>query len=565
MDASNLLKPALARGDLHCIGATTLDEHRQYIEKDAALARRFQSVYIVEPTVEDTISILRGIKEKYELHHGIRISDGAIIAAVKLSKRYITDRFLPDKAIDLVDEAASRVRMEVFSKPESIDELDRKIIQLRMEESALKKEEDKESGERLSRILKELSVLEEKSLALTSKWKAEKEKLENLNKLKERLDAERYQLEIAQRAGNLAKASEIAYGIIPDIQRKLAEAEKTKAEDGIGSLWRNIVTETDIAGIVSRATGIPVEKMLGGEKDKLLNMEKIIGTQVIGQVDAIKAVSEALRRARAGIHDVNRPLGSFLFLGPTGVGKTELAKALAQFMFDDKTCITRVDMSEYMERYSISRLIGAPPGYIGYEQGGSLTESVRRRSYQVILFDEIEKAHPDVFNLLLQVLDEGRLTDGQGRTVDFKNTIIILTSNIGAQLLIDQGDKAKNTVMDLVKRTFPPEFLNRLDEILIFHALSMDDLLKIVDVQIKQLESLIEDKKLSISISDSAKEWLATNGFDTAYGARPLKRLIQKEIQNKIASMILSGEIVESDTLEIDTNKAKTGIIINEK
>lgn len=564
MDASNLLKPALARGDLHCIGATTLDEYRQYIEKDAALARRFQPVYVIEPSIEDTISILRGIKEKYELHHGIRISDSAIIAAAKLSKRYITDRFLPDKAIDLIDEAASRVRMEVFSKPESIDELDRKIIQLRMEESALKKEDDEASQDRLSKILKELSVLEEKSLALTSKWKAAKAQLESVNKLKEQLDAERYNLEAAQRAGNLAKASEIAYGVIPEIQKKLNDAEKTKAEEG-ASLWRNIVTEADIAGIVSRATGIPVERMLEGEKEKLLNMEKIISEQVIGQKDAIKAVSEALRRSRAGIHDVNRPLGSFLFLGPTGVGKTELAKALAQFMFDDKTYITRVDMSEYMEKHSVSRLIGAPPGYVGYEQGGALTESVRRRSYQVILFDEIEKAHPDVFNLLLQVLDEGRLTDGQGRTVDFKNTIIILTSNIGAQLLIDKEDKAKLQVMDLVKRTFRPEFLNRLDEILIFDPLSMDDLIKIVNVQINHLEKLVEDKKLELQISDSAKEWLASNGFDAAYGARPLKRLIQKEIQNKIASMILSGELIDGSKVKIDTNKAKTGILINGK
>ncbi len=551
MDASNLLKPALARGDLHCIGATTLDEYRQYIEKDAALARRFQSVYVAEPTVEDTISILRGIKEKYELHHGIRISDNAIIAAAKLSDRYITDRFLPDKAIDLVDEAASRVRMEVFSKPENIDELDRKIIQLRMEESALKKEEDKESKERLKNIIKELASLEEKSLELTTNWNAEKEKLGSINKLKEELETERYNLEMAQRSGDLTKASQIAYGIIPTIQKKLQEAEKIKQDDG---LWKNVVGESDIANIVSRTTGIPVDKMLEGEKSKLLNMENILGKSVIGQKDAIVAVSNAIRRSRAGIHDINKPIGSFLFLGPTGVGKTELAKTLAQFMFDDPSSMTRVDMSEYMEKHSVSRLIGAPPGYIGYEQGGALTESIRRRSYQVILFDEIEKAHPDVFNLLLQVLDDGRLTDGQGRTVDFTNTIIILTSNIGAQELVDKGDAASNQVLDLVRASFRPEFINRLDEIIIFHKLSLDDLVKIVEIQIASFETLLKDKQLKLVISDDAKLWLAEHGFDNMYGARPLKRLIQKDIQNNLAQMILSGRLGPKDTVSIDAD-----------
>ncbi|NRA73152.1 MAG: ATP-dependent chaperone ClpB [Rickettsiales bacterium] len=552
MDASNLLKPALARGELHCIGATTLDEYRKYIEKDAALARRFQSVYVAEPTIEDTISILRGIKEKYELHHGIRISDTAIVAAAKLSHRYITDRFLPDKAIDLVDEAASRVRMEVFSKPEDIDELDRRIIKLRMEESALKKEEDKASKERLTKIRKELVSLEEKSLELTSKWKAEKTKLESINKLKEQLDTEKHNLETAERSGNLAKASEIAYGIIPEIQKKIKDAEKIKKDDG---LWKNVVSEADIANVVSRATGIPVQKMLEGEKTKLLTMEEILSKSVVGQKDAIIAVSNAIRRSRAGIHDVNKPIGSFLFLGPTGVGKTELSKALAQFIFDDSSCMTRVDMSEYMEKHSVSRLIGAPPGYVGYEQGGALTESIRRRSYQVILFDEIEKAHPDVFNLLLQVLDDGRLTDGQGRTVDFRNTIIILTSNIGANLLIEKGNEAKKEVLDLVRSSFRPEFINRLDEIIIFHKLSMDDLIKIVEIQISNFEELLRDKKLKLTITNSAKEWLAENGFDNTYGARPLKRLIQKDIQNTLAQMILSGEIKEDDNIKIDSDK----------
>lgn len=549
MDASNLLKPALARGDLHCVGATTLDEYRQYIEKDAALARRFQAVYVPEPSVEDTISILRGIKEKYELHHAVKISDSAIITAAKLSKRYITDRFLPDKAIDLIDEAASRLRMELFSKPEDLDELDRKIIQLKMAESALKKEDDNSSKEKLKNIQKELADLEEKSLSLTAKWKAEKEKLDEAQKIKEQLEDARYNLEVIKRKGDLAKASELAYGIIPALEQKLKEAEASKMS---GELFRNVVTEKDIASIIAKITGIPVQKMLEGEQEKLLNMEKILGESVVGQEDAITAVSNALRRARAGVQDANRPLGSFLFLGPTGVGKTELAKALAQFMFDDGSYMTRIDMSEYMEKHAVSRLIGAPPGYVGYEQGGALTESVRRRSYQVLLFDEIEKAHPDVFNILLQVLDEGRLTDGQGRTVDFRNTIIILTSNIGSELISqDDSEFLYERVMDLLKKSFRPEFLNRLDEIILFHKLSEQNLEKIVDVQIEHLRLLLKDKKLDIKLDGAAKKWLAKNGFDSLYGARPLKRLIQKEIQNKIAYMILAGEVRDGEVISL--------------
>jgi ATP-dependent Clp protease ATP-binding subunit ClpB len=548
MDASNLLKPALARGELHCVGATTLEEYRKHIEKDAALARRFQSVYVEEPSEEDSIAILRGIKEKYELHHGVKISDSAIVAAVTLSKRYITDRFLPDKAIDLIDEAASRLRMEVFSKPENIDELDRKIIQLKMEESALKKENDKPSKERLEKLQKELAILEEKALELTSKWKAEKTKLEGAHKLQEKLEQAKHDLETARRKGDLEKAGELAYGVIPSLEKQLQEQETNKTSE---LLFKQVVTDTDIASIISRSTGIPIDKMLTGEREKLLNMEKILSQSVIGQKEAIKAVSDALRRSRAGIQDVNRPLGSFLFLGPTGVGKTELAKALAQFMFDDKSYITRIDMSEYMEKHSVSRLIGAPPGYVGYEQGGSLTESVRRRSYQVILFDEVEKAHPDVFNILLQVLDEGRLTDGQGRTVDFRNTIIILTSNLGSELLITKGEAARDEVMEIVKRSFRPEFLNRLDEIILFHKLSEEDLKSIVDVQISYLEAILKNKKIHIALDDKARAWLAENGFDPHYGARPLKRLIQQEIQNKLATMILAGEIKEEDTVKI--------------
>lgn len=559
MDASNLLKPALARGELHCVGATTLNEYRQYIEKDAALARRFQAVYVDEPSVEDTISILRGIKEKYELHHGIKISDSAIVAAAKLSKRYITDRFLPDKAIDLVDEAASRIRMEVFSKPENIDELDRRIIQLKMEESALRKEDDKTSKEKLKKIQSDLANLEEKSRELTNLWKKEKEGLEEAHKLKESLDKAKHDLEVAQRSGDLTKASKIAYETIPDLKKKLEESE---AKPRTSHLFKNVVTEADIATVIAKITGIPVEKMLEGEREKLLHMEEELSKTVIGQEEAITAVSDAIRRSRAGVQSTDRPLGSFLFLGPTGVGKTELAKALTQSMFDDKASMTRIDMSEYMEKHSVSRLIGAPPGYVGYEQGGFLTEAVRRRSYQVILFDEIEKAHPDVFNILLQILDEGCLTDGQGRTVNFRNTIIILTSNIGSRLLIDKGEQAHDEVMALLKQHFRPEFLNRLDEIILFHKLSEKDLEKIVSVQISYLENILKEKKLKISITKEAMSWLATNGFDPEYGARPLKRLIQKEIQDKVAKMILSGAVKDEDTMVLAIKDGHIGVSV---
>ena len=559
MDASNLLKPALARGELHCVGATTLNEYRQYIEKDAALARRFQAVYVDEPSVEDTISILRGIKEKYELHHGIKISDSAIVAAAKLSKRYITDRFLPDKAIDLIDEAASRLRMEVFSKPENIDELDRKIIQLKMEENALKKEDDKASKEKLKKIQSDLANLEEKSRELTNLWKKEKEGLEEAHKLKESLDKAKHDLEVAQRSGDLTKASKIAYETIPDLKKKLEESE---AKPRTSHLFKNVVTEADIATVIAKITGIPVEKMLEGEREKLLHMEEELSKTVIGQKEAITAVSDAIRRSRAGVQSTDRPLGSFLFLGPTGVGKTELAKALTKSMFDDKASMTRIDMSEYMEKHSVSRLIGAPPGYVGYEEGGFLTEAVRRRSYQVILFDEIEKAHPDVFNILLQILDEGCLTDGQGRTVNFRNTVIILTSNIGSRLLIEKGEKAHDEVMDLLKQHFRPEFLNRLDEIILFHKLSEKDLEKIVSVQISYLENILKEKKLKISITKEAMSWLATNGFDPEYGARPLKRLIQKEIQDKVAKMILSGAVKDEDTMVLTVKDEHISIAV---
>jgi ATP-dependent Clp protease ATP-binding subunit ClpB len=549
MDASNLLKPALSRGELHCVGATTLDEYRLHIEKDAALARRFQAVFVEEPSVEDTISILRGIKEKYELHHGVRISDSAIVAASNLSHRYITDRFLPDKAIDLIDEAASRLRMEVFSKPEELDELDRKIIQLKIEESALKKENDANSKSRLDKLQKELSALEENSLELTNKWRESKTKLEEAHKIQEQLEVARFQLENAKRSGDLAKAGELTYAVIPGLEKKMEEYEKIKQELEV----TNAVTDHHIAAVISRATGIPVDKMLEGEKEKLLNMEKIIGKSVIGQEEAVSAISNATRRARAGVQDANKPLGSFLFLGPTGVGKTELAKTLAKFMFNDANCMTRIDMSEYMEKHAVARLIGAPPGYIGYEQGGALTESVRRRAYQVLLFDEIEKAHPDVFNILLQVLDEGRLTDSQGRVVDFKNTIIILTSNIGAQFLIEKGDEGKDDVMDALRMNFRPEFLNRLDEIIIFKRLNLDHIKQIVDIQISKLVALLSEQNIGLNLTDSAKEYLAQKGFDPIYGARPLKRLIQREIQNKLAEIILSGKIKENGNLIIDS------------
>lgn len=544
MDASNLLKPMLARGELHCIGATTLDEYRKYIEKDPALARRFQAVYVDEPSVIDTISILRGIKEKYELHHGIRISDSAIIAAANLSNRYITDRFLPDKAIDLLDEAASRLKIEVSSKPENLDELDRKIVQLKIEAEALKKESDDASKIRLSDIKKQLEKYESESSDLTARWKAEKSTSDQIIKIRTELENAKSDLDKAERSGIFDKAGEIKYGVIPTLTTKLEELEKSKKN----SIVKEVVTDEDIALIISRITGIPVDKMLSSEREKLLQMEKAIEKTVIGQKDAIIAVSNAVRRARAGIQDENRPLGSFLFLGPTGVGKTELAKSLAEFLFDDKHAILRIDMSEYMEKHSVARLIGAPPGYVGYEQGGTITEAVRRRPYQVILFDEIEKAHPDVFNILLQVLDEGRLTDSQGRTVDFKNTIIILTSNLGSDILSAQADEegtenVRNQVMDVVKQSFRPEFLNRLDEIILFHRLSRKDIHLIVKVQLDGFSKILSHQGIKLNIEENAINWLGAHGYDPLYGARPLKRLIQKEIQDKLAIKILDGTI----------------------
>src|SRR5271157_4709854 len=552
MDASNLLKPALARGELHCIGATTLDEYKKHVEKDAALARRFQPVFVSEPTVEDTISILRWLKDKYEQHHGVTITDSAIVAAATLSNRYITDRFLPDKAIDLMDEAASRLRMEVDSKPEAIDELDRRIIQLKIEREALKKESDPASRDRLERLVKELEELEQRSAELTAQWRAEKDKLAGAQKLKEQLDQARAELEIVQRRGDWSRAGELTYGVIPEIERKLKEAEST----GAGRMLEEAVTEEHIAAVVSRWTGIPVDKMLSGEREKLLNMEQNLRRRVIGQDEAIVAVSNAIRRARAGLQDPHRPLGSFLFLGPTGVGKTELTRALAEFLFDDESAMVRIDMSEYMEKHSVARLIGAPPGYVGYDEGGSLTEAVRRRPYQVILFDEVEKAHPDVFNVLLQVLDDGRLTDGQGRTVDFRNTLIVLTSNLGSEYLVNQKegqtvDAVRGQVMEAVRAAFRPEFLNRLDEMLLFRRLSREDMVGIVDIQLGQLQKLLEDRKVTLEIDAEAKKWLAETGYDPVYGARPLKRVIQRELQNPLAEKILAGEIHDSDTVGV--------------
>ena len=553
MDASNLLKPALARGELHCIGATTLDEYRKHVEKDAALARRFQPVFVSQPTVEDTISILRGLKEKYELHHGVRITDSALVAAATLSNRYIADRFLPDKAIDLVDEAASRLRMQVDSKPEALDELDRRILQLRIEQEALKKENDAASKDRLERLEGELVDIEERSSALTARWKAEKDKLGSAQKLKEQLEVARNELQNAQRRGEYQRAGELTYGIIPDLERKLVETEGQG-----GALVAESVTADDVAQIVSRWTGVPVDKMLQGERDKLLKMEEAIGRRVVGQVEAVKAVSTAVRRARAGLQDPNRPIGSFMFLGPTGVGKTELTKALAAFLFDDETAMVRLDMSEYMEKHSVSRLIGAPPGYVGYEEGGALTEAVRRRPYQVVLFDEIEKAHPDVFNVLLQVLDDGRLTDGQGRTVDFRNVLIIMTSNIGADILVlqkegEESEAVREEVMHLVRAHFRPEFLNRLDEIILFHRLRRADMGAIVDIQFARLAKLLDERKLTLDLSPSARAWLADKGYDPAYGARPLKRTIQKAVQDPLAEKILAGTIADGETVRVDT------------
>jgi len=564
MDASNMLKPALARGELHCIGATTLDEYRKHIEKDAALARRFQTILIKEPTVEDTISILRGLKEKYEVHHGVRITDGAIVAAATLSNRYITDRFLPDKAIDLVDEASSRLRMVVDSKPEEIDELDRRIIQLKIEREALKKESDKGSRERLEKLEEELAELEDKSAELTEIWQAEKETLADSQKVKEELEAARMALERAQRDGDLAKAGELAYGIIPDLEKKLADAAEHDGDDA--RMLDEEVTDSDIASVVSRWTGIPVDKMLEGEREKLLHMEEMLGERVIGQDEAVVAVSNAVRRARAGLQDPNRPLGSFLFLGPTGVGKTELTKALAAFLFDDETAMQRLDMSEYMEKHSVARLIGAPPGYVGYEEGGALTEAVRRRPYQVVLFDEIEKAHPDVFNVLLQVLDDGRLTDGQGRTVDFRNTLIILTSNLGSEVLAHQAegesvDAVREQVMDAVRGAFRPEFLNRLDETLLFHRLSREHMTGIVDIQLDRLRAMLADRKIALELDEAALTWLADAGYDPVYGARPLKRVIQRSLQNALATMILEGCIEDGEMVTVGAGDG--GLIIN--
>ena len=552
MDASNMLKPALARGELQCVGATTLDEYRKHIEKDAALARRFQPVFVPEPTVVDTISILRGLKEKYELHHGVRITDGAIVAAATLSNRYITDRFLPDKAIDLVDEAASRLRMEVDSKPEAIDELDRRIIQLKIEREALAKESDAASKDRLEKLVSELADLEEESGTLTAQWQAEKDKLAGAQKLKERLDQTRTELEAAQQRGDWAKAGELTYGVIPEIEAKLKEAEQSGSKQTL----EQAVRESDIAGIVSRWTGIPVEKMLSGEREKLLRLEAELEKRVVGQHEAVVAVSNAIRRARAGLQDPNRPIGSFLFLGPTGVGKTELTKALAELLFDDDSALLRIDMSEYMEKHSVARLIGAPPGYVGYDEGGSLTEAVRRRPYQVILFDEVEKAHPDVFNVLLQVLDDGRLTDGQGRTVDFRNTLIVLTSNLGSEVLAmdsEGGDVEtyRPAVMEVVRAHFRPEFLNRLDDILLFRRLSRQDMGAIVDIQIGRLEKLLVDRHITLALEQSGKEWLAQEGYDPVYGARPLKRVIQRELQNLLAEKILDGSLGENDTVRV--------------
>ncbi len=564
MDASNLLKPALARGELHCVGATTLDEYRKHVEKDAALARRFQPVLAEEPTVEDTISILRGIKEKYELHHGVRISDAALVSAATLSHRYITDRFLPDKAIDLMDEAASRLRMEVDSKPEELDALDRQIMQLQIEEVALSKEDDAASKDRLEALQKELADLQEKSSEMTARWQSERDKLEGARELKERLDRARAELDIAKRDGDLAKAGELSYGVIPDLEKKLAEAEASEGDVVV----EEAVRPEQIAQVVERWTGIPTSKMLEGERDKLLRMEEAIGKRVIGQRQAVKSVANAVRRARAGLNDENRPLGSFLFLGPTGVGKTELTKSVAEFLFDDDSAMVRIDMSEFMEKHAVARLIGAPPGYVGYDEGGVLTEAVRRRPYQVVLFDEVEKAHPDVFNVLLQVLDDGVLTDGQGRTVDFKQTLIILTSNLGAQALsqlpenADSSD-AKRDVMDAVRAHFRPEFLNRLDETIIFDRLARDDMAGIVDIQLALLDKRLASRKITLDLDDGARKWLADEGYDPVFGARPLKRVIQRALQDQLAEMILAGDVLDGSTIKVSAGV--DGLIVGDR
>lgn len=559
MDAGNMLKPALARGELHMVGATTLDEYRQHIEKDAALARRFQPVFVDEPTVADTISILRGLKEKYELHHGVRITDTAIVSAATLANRYITDRFLPDKAIDLVDEASSRLRMQVDSKPESIDELDRRIVQLKIEREALKKESDKASKERLVKLDEELKSLESQSADLTSQWRAEKDKLNAGQKATEALDKARATLERAEREGDWAAASELKYATIPALENQIEES--ADAPQAQSNLIKEEVTEDEIAAIVSRWTGIPVDKMLEGEREKLLSMEEKISERVVGQGQAVTAVANAVRRSRAGLQDPNRPIGSFLFLGPTGVGKTELTKALAAFLFDDDTAMLRMDMSEYMEKHSVARMIGAPPGYVGYDEGGALTESVRRRPYQVVLFDEIEKAHPDVFNILLQVLDDGRLTDGQGRTVDFSNTVLIMTSNLGAEHLVKQKEGAdveevREKVMDAVRKAFRPEFINRMDDILLFRRLGKEHMSGILDIQLERLDGLLGPRDIKITLDEKAKSWLVERGYDPAYGARPLKRVIQTYLQNKLAEKILTGDIADGARVAVGVDKS---------
>jgi ATP-dependent Clp protease ATP-binding subunit ClpB len=565
MDASNLLKPALARGELHCIGATTLDEYKKHVEKDAALARRFQPVYVSEPSVEDTISILRGLKDKYEQHHGVRIADSAIVAAATLSHRYITDRFLPDKAIDLIDEAAARLKMQVDSKPEELDSIDREIVRLKIEQEALKKESDPGSKDRLKRLENELKELEKRSADLTGRWKSEKEKLSDAQKLKTELDQLRAELANAQRRGEFQRAGELAYGRIPELEKKLSAIE---ASDGKGAMVEETVTADHVAQVVSRWTGVPVDRMLEGEKEKLLRMEDELAKRVIGQQDAVRAVSTAVRRARAGLQDPRRPIGSFMFLGPTGVGKTELTKALAEYLFDDENALIRIDMSEYMEKHAVARLIGAPPGYVGYEEGGALTEAVRRRPYQVVLFDEIEKAHPDVFNVLLQVLDDGRLTDGQGHTVDFRNTLIVMTSNLGSEFLVNQpegqdSDAVKDQVMAVVRAAFRPEFLNRVDEIILFHRLKKTDMGKIVDIQIARLQKLLDDRKIVLKLDAKSRDWLAEKGWDPAYGARPLKRVIQKSVQDPLAEMILAGKVKDGETVKLSADKL--GLTFNGK
>jgi len=566
MDASNLLKPALARGELHCIGATTLDEYKKHVEKDAALARRFQPVFVSEPSVEDTISILRGLKDKYEQHHGVRIADSAIVAAATLSNRYITDRFLPDKAIDLVDEAAARLKMQVDSKPEELDSIDREIVRLKIEQEALKKESDPGSKDRLKRLETELKALEKQSADITTRWKAEKEKLSDAQKLKTELDQLRAELANAQRRGEYQRAGELAYGRIPELEKKLKAVEAS--ENAKGAMVEETVTADHVAQVVSRWTGVPVDRMLEGEKEKLLRMEDELAKRVVGQKEAVHAVATAVRRARAGLQDPHRPIGSFMFLGPTGVGKTELTKALAEYLFDDETALIRIDMSEYMEKHAVARLIGAPPGYVGYEEGGALTEAVRRRPYQVVLFDEIEKAHPDVFNVLLQVLDDGRLTDGQGHTVDFRNTLIVMTSNLGADFLVNQPedqdtDVVKDQVMAVVRSAFRPEFLNRVDEIILFHRLKKAEMGRIVDIQMARLQKLLDDRKITIALDPKARDWLAEKGWDPAYGARPLKRAIQNAVQDPLAEMILAGQVKDGEKVSISAGK--NGLTFNGK